>query len=148
VLFWSSAAHTMGTAESHHPDICWPRQGWEIRQRAGKDLRVPGLAGHVPASVRYYQRGAAQQLLLYWTQYGSRFGRDEPEHMRAAGKEHSWIAELLAGSPEAGQSGRLSVLIGAEVWGSPDYSEHVLAGFCREFLTDLYTVCPWARPEP
>ena len=146
VLFWSSTAHTINTAELHHPDICEPTRGWSIQERSDRSLQGRGCEGSVRASVRHYERTGREKIIFYWTQEGNRVARDEGERQPGDRSGQGWVLEVLRGERSFNPGGRLAILIGAEAWGSAAFTERVMEDFCQSFLPELYAVCPWAEP--
>jgi exosortase/archaeosortase family protein len=146
VLFWTTPAHTLGTAETHHPDICWPTRGWSVRQRDRRMVRAEGRSSQIAASVRHYEQKGRSQVVIYWTQEGPR-GPQRPEDQPLADRTgHGWIAEVLAGRYVRSEPWQMTVLVGADVWSSPMHTEQDLARFCAALLAEIYGTCPWAEP--
>ncbi len=143
VIFWSGAGSVRGY---HHPDVCWPNRGWSAIEKRVDELDLG--PSKLPLTVRQFENGGRRQVLCYWTQEGDRFwtSADEDAAHLEGTPGHRWIRERLLGGPVQ-QSGRLSVLIGADRLGAGDFTESATLSFCRQFAAELYRVLPWAAPE-
>jgi hypothetical protein len=142
-MFWSGSGSIRGY---HHPDVCWPNGGWDVVRRDVRpiDWRVGATT---PVTFRTFAREHRRQLICYWTQEGKRVwtDREEDEAHLEGTPGHRWIRERLLGEPLE-ESGRLSVLIGSEMWDSGELSEQLLVAFCRDLMRELYRAVPWAAP--
>lgn len=143
VIFWSGPGSVRGY---HHPDVCWPNRGWTVVDKRMEQIRL-GPAVAIPATLRRYENNGRRQVLCYWTQEGGRIWTDADEE--AAYLEgtpgHRWILERLSGK-SGPRSGRLAVLIGADLWGAGSYAEKSLLEFSRQFAAEMYRLMPWANP--
>jgi EpsI family protein len=143
VMFWATPANT---AYMHHPDACWPSQGWAAEAERTQPVNYASGRPPVPVSVRRFARGPARQVVFYWTQNGPAVvteGTAEAAHT----EEYAWVTALLTGKQPLAQAARLSVLLGTDLQGPAEQQERMLEALCGAVAADVYRLCPWAEPQ-
>jgi len=143
VLYWSSVAAVKDYI--HHPDVCWPMQGWAP---AGQDRKAVRLADGTPLemTVRWFERDGRRQVIAYWAQDGRRvWTAEEEERAHTSWPTQRWVLDRLLSQQSLERTPRLVVLVGADVWGG-GYADRAVDVFATELAAELYRVCPWARP--
>ena len=56
------------SAAPHHPEICYPAAGWEIRER--RTVQLATKAGEIPMELILFQRGQQRVVTGHWFQVG------------------------------------------------------------------------------
>jgi EpsI family protein len=148
VVFWSANSAVRGY---HHPDVCFPNQGWTRTGQEQWPVELAGPGEVLPITVRRFERAdhghVRRQLICYWTQEGPYVWAEGDEAAAyAAGPSHVWVRDRLLRRGELARSGRIAVTVGAELWGGT-YAEKAVDSFCRRFAAELYKACPWATPR-
>jgi EpsI family protein len=144
VLYWSAAAAVKDYI--HHPDVCWPKQGWTP---IGQDRRSMALTGGTPLemTVRRFERDGKRQMIAYWAQDGNRvWTAEEEERAHTSWPTQRWVLDRLLTRQSLERTPRLVVLVGADLWDASGYAERSVEGFAADLAGELYRVCPWARP--
>jgi EpsI family protein len=145
VLHWSAAAAVKDYI--HHPDVCWPKQGWTPIGQARMAMSVPPAGTSVEMTVRRFERGGVRQMIVYWAQDGNRvWTAEEEERAHTSWPTQRWVLDRLLSRQAVERTPRLVVLVGADVWDGGGYAERAATDFARELAAELYRVCPWARP--
>jgi EpsI family protein len=143
-IHWSSASAIKDYI--HHPDVCWPNQGWSV---VGEDRRPVPLSppASLSMTVRYFERGGRRQVIGYWIQDGARVWTDQEERRAVSGwPSQRWALDRLLSRAPQRRTPRLVALVGADSWGAAGYAERAVEEFAGQFATELYRICPWALP--
>jgi EpsI family protein len=144
VIHWSAAAAVKDYI--HHPDVCWPSQGWTS---AGHDRKAVTLPSATPLemTIRRFERDGQRQMIAYWAQDGNHiWTATEEERAHTSRPTHRWVFDRLLSRESMEHTPRLVVLVGTDLWGESGYAERAVEAFAQELAVELYRVCPWARP--
>ncbi len=141
VISWSSRHMVKGY---HHPDVCWPNRGFQLESRSVEPLDLASGV-QLPVTAREFSHGKERQLVLYWTQEGSRVWTEEDEKKAQRDAfSHLFLFERLWTKPPT-PTGRLVVLVGTSTWGDGAIVRERMVELTRLLADEVYRVCPWAK---
>jgi exosortase len=146
---WTSATAVKGY---HHPDICLPGQGWELKVRSTEPVVTPG-GRSLPITyrevVRQGRQGPEMMAVGYWTQEGRRVWTDADE-VAAFSFQYPflWVRERLKRRPAGEVDDRIQVTCYAPWWATTSAGKDKFLRFVGALADDVYRVCPWADPGP
>jgi EpsI family protein len=144
VIYWSAASAIKDYV--HHPDVCWPKQGWTP---VGQDRKAVTLPAGTPLemTVRRFERDGRRQMIAYWAQDGNHvWSAEEEESAHSSWPTQRWVLDRLLNRQSLERTPRVVVLVGADVWDASGYAERAVEGFAKDLAEELYRVCPWAKP--
>ncbi len=78
---------------AHHPEVCYPSQGWEVLKSQALALPLGG-AQELRAQHLSFHRGGAREAVLYWFQPAERWPLD------AGAEELRRMLDAVAGRPQ------------------------------------------------
>lgn len=130
----------------HHPDICWPNQGWTLVRRERVRVSLPQPA-RLEMTLLHFEQENLRQIVGYWAQDGSHpWSADDEERVRTNWPTRRWITDRLLNHKVIKPAPRLVVLIGADVWDGNGLTQQAVEEFASELAGELYRICPWALP--
>jgi exosortase len=143
VIVWASPDLVKGY---HHPDICLPGRGYQVRRRWTEPLTVWGETW--PVTARMLENGSQPLLAFYYTQEGSRVWTeaDERRAMLQLGGFASlreWAANSFQ-TEEPHREPRVVVLLGTRAVDAT--TEQSLRRFLHHWPIRIGEVCPWSIP--
>ncbi len=93
-LYMGVYAGRAGTGTgAHHPEVCYPAQGWEVLKSQALALPLGG-AQELRAQQLSFHRGGAREAVLYWFQPAERWPLD------AGAEELLRMLDAVAGRPQ------------------------------------------------
>lgn len=130
----------------HHPDICWPNQGWTLVRRERVRVSIPQPA-QLEMTLMHFEQESLRQVVGYWAQDGAHpWSVDDEERVRTNWPTRRWVMDRLLNHKVTKPAPRLVVLIGADVWDGNGLTQQAVEEFASELASELYRVCPWALP--
>lgn len=140
VFFWRSGAAIKGY---HHPDVCWGNRGF--RPSDVWDARLTTPTGELPAMGREFRQGGERQVIVSWTQEGSRVWTEADEQAAAADlmatswAGHRWVGDLLGATVAAPRISVVVVIPAARPASRVDARD-----LATRIAAEVARLCPWA----